>query len=87
MTYEVKINKKVSKELARVPKQDRLRILERLRSLREDPHYGAEKLKGHDKFVRVRTGDYRIIFSVEGSEVYVLFVGHRKNVYDEFFGR
>ncbi len=39
------------------------------------------------RFWKIRVGDYRAIYEIEGSEhqVIVLFVGHRKNVYDEFF--
>ena len=42
----------------------------------------AEKL--HDSALgeyRFRSGDYRIVFDVEGNTIYVLRVGHRKEIY------
>ncbi|MFQ6032826.1 MAG: type II toxin-antitoxin system RelE/ParE family toxin [Candidatus Zixiibacteriota bacterium] len=29
----------------------------------------------------IRIGDYRVIFDLEGNEIVVLRVGHRKNIY------
>jgi len=38
------------------------------------------------RFWKVRVGDYRAIYEIDrtSSRVIVVFVGHRKNVYDEF---
>ncbi|MFB6088786.1 MAG: type II toxin-antitoxin system RelE/ParE family toxin, partial [Candidatus Aenigmatarchaeota archaeon] len=38
------------------------------------------------KFYRLRIGDYRAIYEVDKKKekVVVLFIGHRKNVYDDF---
>ncbi|MGB6640682.1 MAG: type II toxin-antitoxin system RelE/ParE family toxin, partial [Thermoanaerobaculia bacterium] len=42
----------------------------------------CQKLSGQDRY-RVRQGEYRIVYSVEDEEliVYVVKVGHRKDVY------
>lgn len=64
-------------------KQDRRRILDRIRRLAEDPRPpGCEKLSSEDKF-RVRQGKYRIVYSVRDDAlvVHVVKVGHRKDVY------
>ena len=48
-----------------------------------EPHpRGVRKLAGYDDVFRVRTGWYRIIYSVEKAKliVLVLKVGHRKDV-------
>lgn len=37
-------------------------------------------LKGHR---RLRVGDWRIIYRIEGDTVLIVVIGHRKNVYDE----
>ena len=44
---------------------------------------GARKLAGYDDVFRVRTGRYRVIYSVEEDRlvVLVLKIGHRKDVY------
>lgn len=39
-----------------------------------------KRLKGSDEF-RLRVGDYRILFSVEGNVIIIWKVGHRRNIY------
>jgi len=82
--YKVLIKPSATKELENIPrKQDRQRIVERIRALADDPRpYGSQKLSGNDRF-RLRQGTYRIIYSIEDDAlvVYVIKVGHRKDVY------
>ena len=44
---------------------------------------GVETLKGEEGFLRLRVGDYRVIYQVipKRSEVMVLKIGHRRGVY------
>lgn len=58
--------------------------MESLRELERSPEIG-EQLKP-SRYWKIRVGDYRVIYEIDGSSnrVIVLFVGHRKNVYDEF---
>jgi Plasmid stabilisation system protein. len=48
----------------------------------DDPNLG-ECLK-HSIYWRLRIGKYRAIYKIENSKIIVLFIGHRKNVYDDF---
>ncbi len=41
-----------------------------------------QSLKGHRK---LRVGDYRVIYRVEGGKIVVLKIGHRKDVYNKVF--
>ena len=63
----------LSKFLKRLAKTDKVRILEVLREI-HDPEQrkklDIKKLAGSDLY-RVRTGDYRIIFHLEGTTVVV----------------
>jgi mRNA interferase RelE/StbE len=58
--------------------------MESLRELERSPEIG-EQLKP-SRYWKIRVDDYRVIYEIDGSSnrVIVLFVGHRKNVYDEF---
>ncbi|RZN70923.1 MAG: type II toxin-antitoxin system mRNA interferase toxin, RelE/StbE family, partial [Candidatus Methanolliviera hydrocarbonicum] len=38
----------------------------------------------HSIYWRLRIGKYRAIYKIENSKIIVLFIGHRKNVYDDF---
>jgi len=60
------------------------RIIKKVEELTENPFYkDIKKLKGND-YYRLRVGDYRIIFSIEGNIIQILKIGHRKNIYDIF---
>jgi mRNA interferase RelE/StbE len=82
--YEILIKASAAKEIEDVPnRKDRRRIIERVRSLRDEPRPpGCQKLSGQDKY-RVRQGVYRIVYSIhdESLVVQVVKVGHRKDAY------
>jgi mRNA interferase RelE/StbE len=62
---------------------ERRRIVRRIQNLADEPRPpGCEKLSGEDKY-RVRQGNYRIVYAVEDEKlvVYVVKVGHRREVY------
>jgi mRNA interferase RelE/StbE len=82
-SYRILFKKSVAKDLRKIPKKDRQRILERIDSLTEDPRpAGAEKLSGDGKY-RIRQGSYRILYLLEDEiiTVTVVKVGHRRDVY------
>ena len=59
-----------------------MRIFERLE--RWPDVSGAKPLRGDlSGWFRVRTGDYRILFSASDDEVVVEKIGHRDGFYDE----
>ncbi|MBS3106845.1 type II toxin-antitoxin system RelE/ParE family toxin [Candidatus Woesearchaeota archaeon] len=57
------------------------RILRKVVGLQEGPHSDVIRLKGSPDY-RLRVGDYLVIFSVKGTELRVVKIGHRKNIYD-----
>lgn len=82
--YSVKWEEKALIELEKLEKSVSMRIFNKVDKLKENINSSdIKRLKGSDKF-RLRVGDYRIIFSVEGNIITLWKVGHRKNVYDSF---
>jgi mRNA interferase RelE/StbE len=82
-SYELLFKKSVAKDLRELPKTDVKRILQRIRSLADDPRpRGCEKLSGHERY-RLRQGAYRIVYEVDDQVLVVLVVkiGHRRDVY------
>jgi mRNA interferase RelE/StbE len=79
------LHPKAAKALERIEESVRLRIVERLKELRDSPERVGKRLKFSD-FWSVRVGDYRVIYEIERDKnrVIVLFVGHRRKVYDDF---
>ena len=83
MTYSLQIKKSAAKALARISKNDRIRLIEAIDRLRKEPNAGGV-LKGEFAGLRrLRIGSYRIIYEVIDDQLVVLAirVGHRKDVY------
>ena len=81
--YKVQVKKSAEKELRGIPKKDLLKILEKIKSLSDDPHpTGSIKLTNQEKY-RLRVGNYRILYKIEENilTVFIVKVGHRKNIY------
>ena len=82
-SYRLSIKPSAAKEIEALPKNDRIRVIKRIKGLAENPRPpGSEKLSGNDKY-RVRQGQYRIVYSVLDQELIVLVVkvAHRREVY------
>ncbi|HEX9726756.1 MAG TPA: type II toxin-antitoxin system RelE/ParE family toxin [Vicinamibacteria bacterium] len=45
----------------------------------------AKRLQGSPQYLRIRAGNYRVIYSVDNDQVLVVVVtvGHRKDIYDK----
>jgi mRNA interferase RelE/StbE len=84
LSFAVLLHPKAAKALKKLPKTIRSRILESLKELEGRPEKG-DQLKP-SQFWRVRVGDYRAVYEIDrrARRVIVLYVGHRKNVYDDF---
>lgn len=84
MSFTLRFEKRVLKDLDRIPKSDLTRIDKTILSLAVQPHpVGAKKLVGEGNLFRVRQGDYRIVYAVDHKANVVSIVGvrHRKDVY------
>lgn len=81
--YRIEIKKSAAKEIKKLPSPDLKKILAAIASLSENPRpHGCVKLSGDEKY-RIRSGDYRILYSIEDDAliVCVVKVGHRREVY------
>jgi mRNA interferase RelE/StbE len=83
VSYSLKIKRSAFEEIQALPKPERLRVVEAIDRLPENPHVG-KLLKGDlSGLRRIRVGDYRIVYEINEGQVLVLVlrVAHRKNVY------
>jgi mRNA interferase RelE/StbE len=83
-SYRLEWRRSTRKDLRRIPSTDVVRIIAALESLAEDPFpTGCVKLSGSERSYRIRVGDYRILYDVQGHclIIEVIKVGHRKDVY------
>jgi len=84
LSYKIKIDDKVIKDLKKIDKVWQQRILKKLKStLSEDPYSGKKLIGNLSPFWRIRVGDYRIVYAIEGEivTVEVIKIKHRKDVY------
>jgi len=83
VTYEVFIERRAQRSLAKIVRPQRDKILAAIRQLGTEPRpVGVKKLSGRDAW-RLRVGDYRVLYEVRDSSLVVLVVdiGHRREIY------
>ena len=82
MTYSLVYTSRAIKDLKRVDEKTKERIGNALLRYSEDPLKFAEKLTDPRLGTyRFRVGEYRGIFDLETTDVVVLRIGHRKDIY------
>jgi mRNA interferase RelE/StbE len=84
MTYQIEFVKQAAKQLRALPAQERERLQPKIDALATEPRpIGVIKLAGEEDLYRIRVGDYRIIYSIQDTQLLVLVVkiGHRRDVY------
>ena len=84
MSYRIEVRPAALRALRAIDHRDRGRIQGVIALLAENPRPpGARALRGRDG-LRVRVGDYRIIYTVEDDVLLVVVVtlGHRRDVYE-----
>ena len=84
MTYAIDVLPSAERSLRKVYPEMRARIRGVVLKLAADPRPpGARALKDRPGYLRVRAGDYRIIYTIEDEvlRVIVVRVGHRRDMY------
>jgi mRNA interferase RelE/StbE len=82
MSHELVYTRKAIKDLQRLDPEVKKRIGKTLLRYQENPLSHAERLTDPALgSFRFRIGDYRIIFDLEGNEIVILRVGHRREIY------
>ena len=82
MTYSILYSKEALKVLKRIDKENKRRIISTLERIRIRPYSHIKKLVGNPYF-RLKVGKHRIILDILDDQIviFVLKIGHRKNVY------
>ena len=82
--YRIAFTPRAQRDLASLDTLTRRRIARRIEALSTDPRPpGAEMLKGGAGELRLRVGDWRVIYVTRHDELLVLVIkiGHRGDVY------
>lgn len=82
--YRLSYSKEFAKDFKKLPAQEKPRVEEALLLIKQDP-YSARNLKKLTNVAigqyRLRVGNLRIRFDIEGDEIELHMVRHRKDAY------
>ena len=82
--YHVKVAEGAAKFIRRQDKRIQRQIINNIRELSESPRpQGCKRLQGFKELYRIRSGNYRIVYTIREKTLFVLVVnvGHRKDIY------
>lgn len=83
MAFDIAYKKSVGKDIAGLGKAEARRILDKIEKELPARADSYPALKGQFSGLRkLRVGDYRVIFAILGTQVQVLRIGHRRDVYE-----
>jgi len=85
VTYQVQFTTAAARQVKKLPRPARDRVLAAIAALADDPRpHGSRKLTGEDKAWRVRVRDYRVIYDIVDTllEITVVRTAHRREAYD-----
>ena len=82
--HQIIVKKKAKKFIDKWPSQERKRIAYAIQMLPNGED--IKKLKGHDDLLRLRVGEYRIIYSLDNGKliVYIIDAGNRGDIYKRY---
>ena len=81
MKYQVELKPTAVKDLKSLHPKDVSKVIARLEDLTDDMKGHVKKLTNFTPEYRMRAGNYRALFGVEGDRIIVYRIKHRKDVY------
>ena len=79
--YQVELKPKAFKDLKSLPKADQAKVASRLQAMENNLEGDVKRLTNHTPEFRMRSGNYRALFEIEGNKIVVYRILHRKEVY------
>lgn len=82
--YTIILRKKAKKFVDKLPSNERRRVVAAIERLPNGED--IKRIKGHSDLLRLRVGEYRIIYSVDNGElvVYVIDADNRGDIYKRY---
>ena len=81
MRYTVELKPRAIKDLKAITLTDRTRLLDGIENLENNLDGDVKRLTDCTPEFRLRVGNYRVLFEVDGQRVVVYRVLHRRDVY------
>jgi addiction module RelE/StbE family toxin len=84
LAYRIAYKRSVARDLSRLDKSEARRILNRLEKDLVEKADVYPALKGKFAGLRkYRLGEYRVIYAIVASDVQILRIGHRRDIYQK----
>jgi len=83
--FKISITNRAEKDLKRLERSTKNRVITSISSLAEEPRpAGCRKIQSEEGVWRVRAGDWRIAYTIDGSnqEITIIRIAHRREFYD-----
>ena len=80
--YQIEYGTSALDDLDGLPARERAQILRKIERLKHGLHGNIKRLHEAEAAYRLRMGDYRILFDVEGNVIVIRRIGNRKDIYD-----
>ncbi len=82
--YRVKVAEEAAKFIRKQDKRIQRQIINNIREIAQNPRpQGCNKLQGYEELYRIRSGNYRIVYTIREKMllVFVVRLAHRKDIY------
>jgi mRNA interferase RelE/StbE len=82
--YKIEVSATAERQLKKIRREDTIGILRSISLLADEPRpSGCRKLSGYDDIYRIRIGNYRVIYEIDGKRIIIVIlkIGHRREVY------
>ena len=81
MKYDVQFKPGAVKDIKSMPVRVQSRVLAKIETVSTDLKGDVKRLTGLTSEYRLRVGDYRVLFEIEGKTIVVYRVRHRREAY------
>jgi mRNA interferase RelE/StbE len=81
LIYEIEFKPQALKDLRAIDKGEARRIIEKIKVMENDLAGDVKRLTNFTPEYRLRVGNYRVLFEVEGGKVVIYRVRHRRDAY------
>ena len=81
MKYEVRFKPRAIKDIEGLPAPTQGRILARIEEMSDDLKGDVKRLTNFTPEYRLRVGDFRVLFEIEGETIIIYRIRHRREAY------
>jgi mRNA interferase RelE/StbE len=81
MKYDVRFKPRAIKDVESLPSRIQGHILARIEEMQDDLKGDVKRLTNFTPEYRLRVGDYRVLFEIEGEVIIIYRIRHRREVY------